>query len=130
MKWHWLRRDVVVAIHSELIAEHGGHSGIRDNGLLASALSRPNNQAAYRDASVFDLAAAYACGILFDHPFVDGNKRTGLMAAYLFLHFNGWELAAPEADAVAAMVALASKQMDEIGFSQWLQRYAEKMAED
>jgi death-on-curing protein len=129
MRWRWLRKDVVVAIHDELVAEHGGRSGVRDSGLLASALSRPHHQATYRVASVFDLAAGYANGIVFNHPFVDGNKRTGLMAAYLFLYLNGWQLVASEADAVAAVVDLANKQMDETGFSKWLEDHAVKILE-
>ena len=84
MTWHWLIEGVVIAVHGELIAEHGGSPGIRDAGLLASALARPQNRAAYGEPSVFDLAAAYAFGIIGNHPFVDGNKRTGFPAAYVF----------------------------------------------
>jgi len=124
MTWHWLREDVVVAMHSEQITEHGGRTGIRDAGLLSSALARPQNQAAYGDFSVFDLAAAYAFGIISNHPFVDGNKRTGFLAAYVFLYLNGWELIASEAEAVTAALALALKDMDETGFSNWLKDHA------
>jgi death on curing protein len=127
MTWHWLREDVVVAMHSEQIAEHGGRTGIREAGLLSSALARPQNQAAYGDFSVFDLAAAYAFGIISNHPFVDGNKRTGFLAAYVFLYLNGWELMASEAEAVTAALALAVKDMDEPGFSNWLKDYALNM---
>jgi death-on-curing protein len=124
MTWQWLRQDVVVAIHDEQIAEHGGHLGIRDAGLLSSALSRPKNKVVYQTPSVFDLAAAYASGIILNHPFVDGNKRTGFLAAYLFLNLNGWELTAPEIDAVNAVLALAVKEMDEVNFSNWLKDHA------
>ena len=124
MTWRWLREDVVVAMHGEQIAEHGGRPGIRDAGLLSSALARPQNQAAYGESSVFDLAAAYAFGIISNHPFVDGNKRTGFLAAYVFLYLNGWELMASEAEAVAAVLALAVKEMDEAGFSNWLKDHA------
>ena len=123
MTWRWLRQDVVVAMHSELIAEHGGRPGIRDAGLLSSALARPQNQAAYGDSAVFDLAAAYAFGIISNHPFVDGNKRTGFLAAYIFLYLNGWELMATEDETVAAVLALALKEMDEAGLSNWLKEH-------
>jgi death-on-curing protein len=120
MTWRWLREDVVVAMHSEQIAEHGGSLGIRDAALLSSALARPQNQAAYGEPSVFDLAAAYAFGIIQNHPFVDGNKRMGFLAAYVFLDLNGRELMASEAEAVAAVSALTTGEIDEAGFSDWL----------
>jgi death-on-curing protein len=124
MTWHWLRDDVVIAIQSEQIAEHGGMHGLRDAGLLSSALARPQKQASYDDSSVFDLAAAYAFGIISNHPFVDGKKRTGFLAAYVFLYANGWELMATEAEAVAAVLALAVREMDAAGFSNWLEDHA------
>ena len=124
MTWRWLREDAVVALHSEQIAEHGGRPGIRDTGLLSSALARPQNQASYGESSVFDLAAAYAFGIISNHPFVDGNKRTGFLAAYVFLYLNGWELMASEAETVAAILALVVKEMNEAGLSNWLKNHA------
>jgi death on curing protein len=120
MTWRWLREDVVIAMHGEQIAEHGGSPGIRDAGLLSSALARPQNQVAYGKPSVFNLAAAYACGVIQNYPFVDGNKRAGFLAAYVFLDLNGWELVASEAEAVSAVMALATGEMDESGFSDWL----------
>lgn len=120
MTWRWLLEWVVIAVHDELLADHGGSLGIRDAGLLSSALARPQNQAAYGEPSVFDLAAVYASGIIRNHPFIDGKKRAGFLAAYLFLDLNGWELTASEAAAVAAVLALASGDMDEAGFSAWL----------
>jgi death-on-curing protein len=120
MTLRWLLEGVVIAMHGEQIAEHGGSLGIRDAGLLSSALARPQNQAVYSESSVFDLAAAYAFGIIRNHPFVDGNKRTGFLAAYVFLDLNGWELMASEAEAVAAALALAASEMDEAGFADWL----------
>lgn len=107
-------------MHREQIAEHGGNLGIRDAGLLSSALSRPQNRAAYEEPSVFDLAAAYAFGVIRNHPFVDGNKRVGFLSAYVFLDLNGWELNASEAEAVVAIMALAADEMDEAGFADWL----------
>lgn len=120
MTWRWLLDMVVISIHDEQLAEHGGSTGIRDEGLLSSALSRPKNQANYGDPSVFDLAAAYAYGIICNHPFVDGNKRTGFLAAYVFMNINGWDLKVSEAEAVNAILALAAGEMDEPGFSKWL----------
>lgn len=120
MTWRWLLEGVVIALHDEQLAEHGGGVGIRDAGLLSSSLARPRNQAVYGDPSVFGLAAAYAYGIVRNHPFVDGNKRTGFLAAYVFLDMNGWELMAPEGEAVAAVLALAAGEMQESGFSDWL----------
>ena len=127
MKWRWLREDVVIALHDEQIAEHGGRLGIRDRGLLSSALARPQNQVAYEKPSVFNLAAAYAFGVIQNHPFVDGNKRAGFLAAYVFLDLNGWELAASEAEAVNAVMALATGEMDETGFSVWLKDNSKKL---
>lgn len=121
MTWRWLLEGVVIAMHGELVAEYGGISGMRDADLLSSALARPQNQVAYGEPSVFDLAAAYAFGIIQNHPFIDGNKRTGFLASYVFLDLNGWELIAPEADAVTAVLALAAGTMDEAGFSDWLE---------
>jgi death-on-curing protein len=120
MTWRWLNEAVVIAMHDEQIAEHGGSVGIRDAGLLSSALSRPRNQCAYGDPDVFTLAAAYAFGIIRNHPFFDGNKRTAFLAAYVFLDLNGWELTAPEAEAVTAVLALAPREMEETDFAAWL----------
>jgi death on curing protein len=121
MSWRWLLDGVVMAITDEQIAVHGGSTGIRDAGLLSSALVRPKQQAHYgNETSVFDLAAAYACGIIRNHPFVDGNKRTGFLAAYVFLNINGWQLKASEAEAVHAVMALAAGEMDDSVFSDWL----------
>jgi death on curing protein len=124
MTWRWLREDVVVAMHDEQIAAHGGRAGLRDAGLLASALARPQNQAAYGEPFVFDLAAAYAFGIIMNHPFVDGNKRTGFLATYVFLNLNGWELMASEGEAVEAVLALAVGEIDEAGLSNWLKDHS------
>ena len=118
--WHWLVEGVVIAVHAEQIAEHGGSDGIRDRGLLSSALDRPRNLAGYGMPTVFDLAAAYALGIMQNHPFIDGNKRTGFLAAYVFLALNGWKLIAAEASAVEAALALASGRMSEAEFASWL----------
>ena len=118
--WRWLVEGIVIAVHAEQIAEHGGGDGLRDRGLLSSALARPRNLAGYGMPTVFDLAAAYACGIIQNHPFIDGNKRSGFLAAYVFLALNGWKLIAAEAAAVEAVLALASGGISEAEFAAWL----------
>jgi death-on-curing protein len=117
----WLRTDVVLAMHDRLLAEHGGSAGIRDAGLLESALARPQNLLAYGKPSLFDLAAAYACGMIKNHPFVDGNKRTGFMAAFVFLGINKIHLAAAESDVVVQTLAVAAGELDEAGYGNWLE---------
>jgi death-on-curing protein len=116
----WLQRNALLAIHSRMIAEYGGSDGIRDENLLESALARPQNLFAYGQPDIFALAASYAFGIAKNHAFIDGNKRTAFMAAYVFLARNGWELRAPEADVVVTMVALAASERSEEEFAQWL----------
>ena len=122
MTWRWLSERGVLATHAEQIAEHGGAPGVRDRGLLDSALARPRNLAAYGEPSVFRLAAAYAFGIARNHPFVDGNKRTALVAAATFLLLNGYELAAPEVEAVEVFLRLADGSVDEGALAAWLER--------
>lgn len=102
------------------MAAFGGADGVRDEGLLESALARPENLAAYGDPDVFDLAAAYAFGIVRNHAFVDGNKRTAFVTAALFLDLNGKSLAAPEPEATATMLAFASGEVSEAEFAAWL----------
>jgi len=109
----WLRKDVLLAVHDRLLSEHGGSSGIRDEGLLDSALGRPQNPFGYGKPTVFALASAYACGIIKNHPFIDGNKRTGFMAAYLFLGINGCELTATETEVVLKTLAVAEGEMND-----------------
>ncbi len=116
----WLRKDALFAVHERLLAEHGGSSGIRDEGLLESALGRPQNLLAYGKSAIFELASAYACGIIKNHPFVDGNKRTGFMSAFLFLGRNGYELNAEESDVVIKTLAVASGTMNEKEYAAWL----------
>ena len=116
----WLRKEAVLAFHYQLLAEHGGRSGIRDEALLDSALARPKNLLVYGKPSLFDLAAAYACGIIKNHPFADGNKRTGFMAAYVFLGINGIEFMAEEGDVVLKTLALAAGELTEKHYAAWL----------
>jgi death on curing protein len=117
----WLEPPFIIAIHEEQIAQHGGLSGLRDRGLLESAMARPQHLYAYGEPTIFDMAAAYAGGIVKNHPFADGNKRTGFMAGYTFLRRNGMHLRAPQGDAVRAVLALASSEMTEEQFARWLE---------
>ena len=117
----WLRKDVVLAVHDRLLHEHGGSAGVRDETLLDSALARPQNILAYGKPSTFELAAAYACGIIKNHPFVDGNKRTGFMAAFLFLGINKINLNAEESDVVLRTLAVAANEMTEAAYAEWLE---------
>ena len=119
-EWRWLQRDVVLAIHDEQLAEHGGSPGIRDIGLLESALARPVNRAAYGEATVSDLAATYAFGLVRNHPFVDGNKRVAFLAAALFLANHDLEIGADDAAIVKIVFSLADGAVDETGFAAWL----------
>lgn len=118
----WVRPDVVLAVHERLLTDHGGPSGLRDGGLLDSALARPRQIRAYAggDPDLAALAAAYAVGIVRNHPFVDGNKRVAFMTAYVFLVCNNLVLTATEADATAAIVQLATGELSEAQFAQWL----------
>lgn len=116
----WVSREVVLAFHDRLLAEHGGSAGIRDEGLLDSALGRPRNLLAYGKPSLFDLAASYGFGLVKNHPFVDGNKRIGFATAGLFLELNGYRFAASEVDVVLRTLALAAGEMSEAAYAEWL----------
>lgn len=122
--FRWLSEKFILAIHEEQLAEHGGLSGLRDENLLASALARAQNLAGYGKPTVHECAAAYAFGIVRNHPFNDGNKRTALVAAGLFLLLNGVRLTATQAQAVISIQTLAAGQMDEVSFAQWLQAHS------
>jgi death-on-curing protein len=125
-KWVWIDPSVILAVHDEQIAEHGGSAGLRDRQLLDSALARPLNLAAYGKPDHADLAACYGVGIAKNHPFVDGNKRTAFVAVELFLTLNGWKLTPSDADAVLAMLAIAAGKIDETGFAEWIRRHTER----
>ena len=120
----WLLREVVLAVHERLLAEFGGSAGIRDTGLLESALARPVNLYACQSSELCDLAASYAFGIVKNHPFVDGNKRTGFAAAAMFLELNDRRLTASEADATIRTLALAAGERSDAEFATWLERNA------
>jgi death-on-curing protein len=120
--WRWVDKRLLLILHDESLAEHGGAPGLRDEGLLDSALARPLNLQAYGSPDWADLAAAYAGGLAQNHPFVDGNKRAAFLAVGLFLALNGRRLTAPQADATLVMLALAAGDLDESRFSDWLRR--------
>lgn len=115
-----MQRRVVDAMHGALLAEHGGSAGVRDENLLESALARPQQIFHYEQCDIPRLAAAYIAGIVRNHPFVDGNKRTGFMTGYTFLARNGFLLNASEADAAQAVLELAAGTLDDSGFTAWL----------
>lgn len=116
----WLPKDLILDIHNRQLAEHGGGVGVRDEGLLESALARPQNLFAYGESDPAALAGAYAFGIAKNHPFVDGNKRTAFVACELFLAANGFELVASDEDCLAMMLSLAASEIDEAEFAAWL----------
>lgn len=116
----WIGVAVALAIHEEQIAEHGGGEGVRDAGLLESALARPRNAWGYGITDLCALAAALGHGLARNHPFVDGNKRTAFVAVETFLILNGVELTAGDADCVVAMLDLAAGEMSEEEFAAWL----------
>lgn len=117
----WLDLRDVEAFHAIQIAEFGGLDGIRDRGALESALARAPNLAAYEKPSVFELAATYAFGIARNHPFVDGNKRTALVASFTFLDLNGWEVRAEETDAVLVFIDLAAGKFSQKDLARWIE---------
>jgi death-on-curing protein len=123
MSWRWIDKRALLLLHDESLSLHGGSSGLRDEGLLDSALARPLNRVAYagEEAPVFaELAAAYAVGLAKNHCFVDGNKRAAFLAVGLFMHLNGLRLTASQADATLAMQGVADGSLTEAEFATWL----------
>jgi death-on-curing protein len=114
---------VLIAAHGEQLAEHGGASGMRDENLFDSAIARPLNLAAYGEPDVADLAAAYGVALAKNHPFIDGNKRTAFVAVETFLILNGFDLNATDADCILTMLAVASGDIDEPTFADWLRNH-------
>ncbi|NNL94933.1 MAG: type II toxin-antitoxin system death-on-curing family toxin [Xanthomonadales bacterium] len=121
----WLLESVVLIAHEISLSEHGGGSGIRDHGLLESALARPRNLFEYGEPGIPELAAAYMAGIVRNHPFVDGNKRAGFLAGAAFLELNGYRLVASEPDATQAVMALAAGQLMDEDLAEWLTENSE-----
>ena len=122
----WLTREIVVVLHGELIAEHGGASGLRDEAALESALARPQQKHHYEPSEIVALAASYAFGLCSNHPFVDGNKRVALASLDVFLRINAWALTATEVDAVATILELASGTLTEEALVDWVRENAER----
>ncbi|HMO51809.1 MAG TPA: type II toxin-antitoxin system death-on-curing family toxin [Kiritimatiellia bacterium] len=121
----WVDREDCLAFQEEMLSRHGGIAGVRDYGLLESALHRPQQLFHYGSPSMFEMAAAYAAGIIKNHPFLDGNKRAGFIAAALFLEINGYAFVATEEDVVIQTLALAAGELNEATYAHWLKRVCE-----
>ena len=130
MTWRWITKSALLLLHGESLAIHGGGQGLRDEGLLDSALARPLNLLAYADADappdVAALAASYSVGLAKNHPFVDGNKRAAFLATGLFLYLNGYRLDASQANATLTMLAVATGDINEDEFAAWLRQHSHK----
>jgi death-on-curing protein len=125
----WIDERDAVALHDRLLALEGGAAGLRDKGLLQSALARPQQLRAYRaGADVIQIAAAYTAGIIRDHPFIDGNKRTGFVVGVLFLELNGYRFLASEEDAAEAVLSLAAGRIGEEAFAAWMRANVKRRA--
>ena len=123
--WQWLNKRVLLLLHDESLAEHGGAGGLRDEGLLDSALARPLNLSLYQQPDVAALAAAYGVGLAKNHAFVDGNKRAAFLAVGLFLAANGYRLQATQLDATLTMLSVASGDIDEATFAEWIRQHSQ-----
>ena len=121
--WKWINRQVLLLLHDESLAEHGGASGLRDEGLLDSALARPLNLVVYTEPDIAALAAAYGVGLAKNHPFVDGNKRAAFLAVGMFLAVNGYRLYSTQVDATLTVLAVAAGEMDELSFAEWIRAH-------
>lgn len=122
---NWLTKEEILAVHEQVLAAHGGSAGVRDDGLLESALGRPRHLAAYGQGDVIDWASAYAHGIANNHPFLDGNKRTAFVAAALFLECNGHRVIAAEEEVVIMVLGLADKSVSQEALAEWLRKNVE-----
>ncbi len=118
--FRWLDKQLLIILHDESLALHGGASGIRDEGLLDSALNRAPNLAQYGKPDFADLAAAYGVGLAKNHAFIDGNKRVAFLSVGLFLMLNGYRLTATQVDATLAIMAISANDMDEAQFADWI----------
>jgi death-on-curing protein len=122
MSWVWLDASILLAVHDEQLVEHGGISGVRDNGMFESALAKPQNLVAYGEPDFAELAAAYGFGLAKNHPFLDGNKRTAFVAVELFLRLNGYVLQAEDATCVLTILAVAAGEINEENFAAWIRK--------
>lgn len=120
----WITVAVALVIHNDQIASHGGVDGLRDLGLLESALAHPRYQLEYAKVDIWQMSAAYGYGITKNHPFIDGNKRTGFQIMYVFLKVNGYDFQAPEPEVVRVMQALAAGNFSEVQLAAWLEKYS------
>jgi death-on-curing protein len=128
-EWEWLSRTLVETLHAESLSRFGGTPGTREEGLLESALAGPKHLARYEDPSVFRLAVVYCEGLLQNHPFVDGNKRAGLLAARAFLFRNGHRLVPEEAETVAVIRQVAAGTLSREELTEWLEANSEPISE-
>ena len=128
----WVREDVVLAVHLRQLAEHGGGEGIRDEGLLQSALARPQNLLAYGTPppDLASLAAAYAYGIARNYPFVEGNKRTALIVSRLFLLLNGMDLASTQEEKYSTFLTLAAGELSEEDLANWVRAHLDSVSKE
>jgi death-on-curing protein len=119
---YWLSREECLALHEMMLSQYGGSEGLRDDNMLESALAKPRQLFAYANPTMFDLAASYVFGVVMNHPFVDGNKRTGFMLGAGFLERNGYKFNADEANAAVQMLALTAGELLEKEFAAWLKK--------
>jgi death on curing protein len=126
-RWRWVDKTALVLLHDESLAEHGGAAGMRDECLFESALARPENIAAYKNADIAPLAAAHGVGLAKNHPFVDGNKRTAFLAVGLVLALNGYRLCASQLEATKAMLAVTAGELSEPDFAAWIRQNSKKL---
>ena len=122
----WTDKQAFCLLHDESLSEHGGSAGLRDEGLLESALARPQHLEVYGQPDLADLAAAYGVGLAKNHPFVDGNKRAAFLAVGIFLALNGHRLVATQAAATLAMLGVASGEIEEAAFAAWLRAHLKR----
>ncbi len=128
MSWRWISKQALLLLHAESLAEHGGGAGMRDEGLLDSALALPLNLSVYGDPDFAALAASYGVGVAKSHPFVDSNKRAALLATGLFLYVNGYKLTASQAETTLTMLSVAAGDLAEDDFAAWLRQHAQRRA--
>ncbi|CAN7236911.1 type II toxin-antitoxin system death-on-curing family toxin [Rhizobium rhizogenes] len=122
--YKWLTREAIEIMHHEQLAEHGGLAGLKDENALEAAIARPLNKAAYGENDLFALAAAYLYGLVRNHPFSDGNKRTGYLAAFTFLYINGYLIDTDDGMIVALVLGVAAGEIDEIGATHFLRDFS------
>lgn len=120
----WLTREAVDHMHLEQLQEHGGLAGLKDENALEAALARPMNKAAYGEPDIFELAAAYLYGIVRNHPYSDGNKRTGFLAAFSFLYLNGFLIEAEQSEIIEFVLSVAAGEIDEEGATRFLRDFS------